>query len=130
MLTLDVEPACWRTFTAATGEPVTLKPDLCVVTADHDTETHSFVEVDLGSEHLPVLLRKCRTYQRYFQTGSEQTAHDLFPAIVWVVPTQQRRDKLRQAITSDRHLDPGLFWIVTPDQALRQLAPYERTPNQ
>lgn len=125
VLTLDVEPSCWRTFTAAAGEPITLKPDLYVVTADQSTETHSFVEVDLGTEHLPVLLRKCRAYQRYFQTGIEQTAHDLFPAIVWVVPSPERRDKLRQQIASDKHLDPGLFWVITPEQALRQLAPYD-----
>jgi hypothetical protein len=125
LLQLQSEPACWRPFTAATGEPVTLKPDLFAVTADTSTETHSFVEVDLGTEHMPAITRKCRVYQRYERTGIEQTEHGLFPAIVWIVPTQKRARDIRDAITKERALDPELFWVVATEQALPQLAPYE-----
>ncbi|MBM7502926.1 replication-relaxation family protein [Agromyces aurantiacus] len=124
LLELVAEPACWRPFTAAGGEVVTLKPDLLAVTADHDTETHSFIEVDLGTESVSVLIRKCRRYQQYARTGAEQIQRGLFPAVVWIVPTLKRADLLRQAITEDQMLDPDLFWIITPEQTLGQLAPY------
>lgn len=124
VLGIEVEPDCWRTFTAPGGEPITLKPDLFIVTADADTETHSFVEVDQGTEHLPALLRKCRIYQRYYQTGSEQARGGLFPAVVWIIPDSLRAQKLQTAITTDTHLETDLFWIITPEQTLATLAPY------
>lgn len=120
---LETEPACWRTFTASGATVNTLKPDLLAVTADLSTETHSFIEVDLGTEHLPAVLRKCRTYQRYHATGVEETTRGLFPAVVWIVPDTARATKLRTAITAERDLDGSLFWVVTPDAMQRQLAP-------
>lgn len=123
LLTLEPEPHCWRTYEATTGQG-TLKPDLFVVTADPSTETHSFIEVDLGTEHPPVIIRKCRVYQRYSRTGSEQARHGLFPAVVWLVPTTKRAETLSAAITAARDLDGSLFWVTTTDQALAHLAPY------
>src|SRR3546814_878766 len=64
LLELEAEPNCWRTFTGPANTVITLKPDLLIVAADASTETHSYVEVDRGTEHLPAVLRKCRTYQR------------------------------------------------------------------
>lgn len=124
LLELDLEPACWRTFSGTANIAVTLKPDLLIVTADTATETHTFVEVDRGTEHLPAVLRKCRTYQRYADTGAEQAARGLLPAVVWIVPNAVRATKIRTAISSDKALQPGLFWITTPEQALHHLAPY------
>lgn len=123
LLALDAEPACWRVFNAASGS-VTLKPDLAVVTADERTETHSFVEVDLGTEHAPAIIRKCRLYQQYFQTGIEQAEHGLFPAVVWLTSTPTRATTIRDAIASDPSLDADLFWVVLTEQAITQLAPY------
>lgn len=123
VLKIAVEPDCWREFTTPTGTG-TLKPDLFVITADAATETHSFVEVDLGTEHLPALLRKCRMYQRYFHSGVEQEQHGLFPAIVWLVPTVKRAQDLQTAIEAARDLDTDLFWVATTDRALAHLAPY------
>ncbi len=124
LLELELEPACWRSFAGTANTGVTLKPDLLIVTADSATETHSFVEVDRGTEHLPAVLRKCRTYQRYADTGTEQATRGLFPAVIWIVPDAVRAGKIRAAITADRALQTGLFWIVIPEQALHHLAPY------
>jgi hypothetical protein len=123
LLELESEPRCWRSFTRSNGA-ATLKPDLFVVTADPATETHSFIEVDLGTEHLPAVIRKCRVYQRYFRIGVEQERRGLFPAVVWLVPTAKRARMLHQAITTARDLDADLFWVTTTDQALAHLAPY------
>ncbi|MDF1478770.1 replication-relaxation family protein [Leifsonia sp. H3M29-4] len=125
LLELAAEPSNWRPFTAPGGTAITLKPDLTVVTADARTETHSFVEIDCGTEHLPVVIRKCRLYQQYFATGIEQDARGLFPAVVWLVPTTKRADAIRAAITADGALDASLFWVALAEQALDQLAPYE-----
>lgn len=124
LLELDLEPACWRIFTGTANTVVTLKPDLLVVTANTTTETHSFVEVDRGTEHLPAVLRKCRIYQRYADTGTEQANRGLFPAVVWIVPDAVRAAKIRAAIAADKALRADLFWTVTPEQALHHLAPY------
>jgi hypothetical protein len=124
LLELETEPDCWRTFNGGGSSVITLKPDLFVITADAETETHSFVEVDLGTEHLPAVLKKCRTYQQYERTGVHQEQSGLFPAVVWIVPTVKRAAALRDAIAADRALDPELFWVITPEHALEQLAPY------
>lgn len=124
LIELATEPDCWRTFNSAGSSVITLKPDLLVATADTDTETHSFVEVDLGTEHIPAVLKKCRTYQQYERTGTEQAKRGLFPAVVWIVPIGRRATALRDAIAAERTLDPELFWVITPEQTLGQLAPY------
>lgn len=124
LLELAPEPDCWRTFSGTGTSVVTLKPDLLVVTADQRTETHSFAEIDLGTEHTPALLRKCHTYQQYARTGIEQDKRGLFPAVVWIIPTIKRATTLREAIIAERTLDPELFWVISPEQTLEQLAPY------
>ncbi|MCS3427100.1 replication-relaxation family protein [Leucobacter aridicollis] len=127
LLKLELEPACWRTFQVGASS-LTLKPDLAVVTADSTTETHSFVEVDLCTEHRPVLQRKCQVYQRYHQTGDEQEATGLFPAVVWIAHTPARARTIRDAIRSDSTLDHTLFWVCTTETMLNQLAPYNSEP--
>lgn len=127
LLALDLEPQCWRTFQAGSGT-VTLKPDLAVVTADEQTETHSFVEVDLGTEHRTALLRKCVTYQRYHADGEAQQTIDVFPAIVWIAVNQERARFIREVIRSDASIDHSLFWVCTPETMLHQIAPYEAPP--
>ncbi|HBS75422.1 MAG TPA: hypothetical protein DEB55_13695 [Microbacterium sp.] len=124
LLELELEPASWRSFNGSGAAVITLKPDLLVVTADASTETHSFIEVDRATEHLPAVLRKCQTYQRHQRTGIEQQARELYPAVVWIVPTIDRAQKIREAIAADRGLEPGMFTIITGEQTLATLAPY------
>ena len=124
LLELEVEPDCWRSHSSATGGTLTLKPDLFLVTADQSTETHSFVEIDLGTEHAPTVLRKCQGYHRYAASGLEQLARGLFPAVVWIVPSVERAKLLRERIAAEPGLDPHMFWIITPEAMTQQLAPY------
>ncbi len=70
------EPGCWRSFTGPLGAPETLRPDLFTVVERGGIERWQFVELDRGSEGSAALLRKCETYVRYFQSGSEQARHD------------------------------------------------------
>lgn len=123
MVELRPEPNCWRSFTNALGAVTWVRPDLLSVTADAETETHVWAEVDLGTEHLPTVLRKCAVYERYFRTGIEQTARGVFPLVAWVVPDARRADALRQAIARERSLDGSLFVVVTSEDVMEVLAP-------
>ena len=128
ILRLQTEPTSWRPFQAAHGGALTLKPDLTLITADAESETHGFVEIDRDTEHLPAVLRKSALYQQYWQAGIEQAMHDLFPAVIWVTPDDARADKIRRAITDDRKLNAALFHATTAEQSLAAVAPYT-TPN-
>ena len=87
----DAEPACWRTFTGRFGEHQVLKPDAFVVTTQGGYQFVRFIEVDLATESPATLVRKLTVYYRYYQSGIEQLRHDLFPEVLWLVPTDARR---------------------------------------
>lgn len=129
LLELESEPDCWREYQNAAGGREWLKPDLFVVTANPEVESHAFVEVDLATEHLPAVLRKCETYQRYWRTGQEQATRELFPAVVWITPTGVRAEKLRVAIRDHPSLASDLFIVTTPAQAFDVLGPGDPSPN-
>jgi hypothetical protein len=123
-----VEPTSWRRYTGLGGARVTLKPDLYVETAAGRDLVHAwFVEIDLGTESIPTLLRKCRDYESYRRSGIEQEEHGSFPLVVWSIThddpakAERRRDALRQAIAADRALLAELFRIVTPQQLIGAL---------
>jgi hypothetical protein len=115
LLRADLEPATWRHYLGLGGERRVLKPDLAAVTASGDYEDHWFVEVDLGHEHIPTILDKCRTYELYRRTGTEEEhrGQSVFPVVVWVMHTPERAERLRDAIDGTRSLDAGLFRVTT-----------------
>ncbi|MBP2322679.1 hypothetical protein JOF56_003064 [Kibdelosporangium banguiense] len=92
LLTFDAEPACWRRFTGTGGEPIVLKPDVFVRVGVGDYELASFVEMDMGTESLPTIRRKCQVYLRYWRSGLEQQRYGVFPRVLWLVPNQHRVD--------------------------------------
>jgi len=87
VLELQTEPASWQQSLSQFGTLQTLKPYLRLVTARGDYEEHWFIEADLASEHLPVIVRQCKAYEAFRATGRYQAAHGLFPAVLWVTPT-------------------------------------------
>lgn len=123
LLEIETEPDCWRDYLNAAGGRQWLKPDLFIVTADTQFESHSFIEVDRGTEHLPAVLRKCEAYQRYWRTGIEQARRGLFPAVVWIVPDESRAGKLRAAIRDHPTLTDDLFHITTEAGAMTIIGP-------
>lgn len=121
----SVEPASWRTFTGTGGARLTLKPDLYVETATADDFVHAwFIEIDLGTESIPTLLRKSRDYEAYRRSGIEQDRHGSFPLVIWSMThhdpakAHRRRQALTEAIAADRNLPDVLFRIVAPEQLL------------
>ena len=112
VLVCQAEPRCWRQFSAM-GAAITLRPDLFLALGVGDYEHRWFCEIDNGTEHVPAVLRKCRVYQSYYQSGKEQAAHGVFPRVCWLVRDEQRAEALRRAIAADRRLNDRLF-VVAP----------------
>ncbi len=118
LVTVQIEPAAWRSYTGLGGSAELLKPDLYAVTATGEFEDHWFIEVDRATESIPTLIRQCRQYEAYRHNGTEQARTGLFPLVLWVVPDEPRAAKLRQALALARDLDSALFRITTPDRLI------------
>jgi hypothetical protein len=116
LLEVQTEPASWQTSLSRFGTVQTLKPDLQLVTASGEYEHHWFLEIDMASEHLPVIVRQCLAYQAHRATGRYEAEHGIYPAVVWVVPTEQRRRQIERRIVTEKQLDTALFIIVVPEQ--------------
>jgi hypothetical protein len=120
-LQCEAEPTCWRSFTRLGGR-FTLRPDAFLAVGVGDYELRWFIEVDRSSESLPTVLRKCDIYADYYQTGAEQAAHDgVFPRVCWIVPDEQRAERVQAAIRRDSSLPKGLFVVTTAAGALNVL---------
>jgi hypothetical protein len=127
LVEVAVEPASWRRFTGIGGAQLTLKADLYAETATpHNELTHAwFIEIDLGTEGLQTLLKKCHDYDTYRQSGREQAESGGFPLVIWsmthpdAATAERRRRALAEAIAADRNLPTALFRIVAPEGVLR-----------
>lgn len=122
----ETEPSCWRDYPRPMTGAQTLKPDLFVVTATEESELRWFVEIDLGTESGTAIVRKCRTYHAYWQSGIEQDRHDVFPKVLWVADTPRRAGLIRRAISKARSLHEPLFDVTTTEEATVVLAGDER----
>jgi hypothetical protein len=120
ILNVQGEPDCWRSFSGVSGR-VRLRADLAVTLGVEDYEVNYFVELDRATEHLPALLRKCQTYQSYYQSGREQAAHGIFPRVCWVVPDVSRGETLAGALKRHPRFTKGLFLVTTNAKAVDTL---------
>jgi Replication-relaxation len=121
ILTCQAEPRCWREFAGLAGRRV-LRPDAFLALGVGRYEWRWFCEIDRGSESIPVILRKCRLYADYYQSGREQAAHGgVFPRVCWITPDQPRAERLHEAVARDRHLPERLFAVTTSRRALSAL---------
>jgi len=111
LLELELEPQSWRRFLGRGGEQRLLRPDLSVVTSTGEYEDHWFLEVDLGTEHPPTVIEKCRLYLDYAASGQEQTSCNVFPRVIWIVQNDARRERLVAAFRQAQ-LDPTPFRLV------------------
>lgn len=112
-VSVEVEPASWRSFTGPGGERRSLQPDVAVHIETDDFEERWFMEVDLGTESLPTLLRKCGQYEAYRVSGQEQAEHGSFPLVWWVLPTIARAERLLATIRRTPRLTPTLYRVAT-----------------
>jgi Replication-relaxation len=125
LLSFQAEPESWRAF-ANMGGRRWLRPDAFVVLGSGEYELRWFIEVDRASESLPVIVRKCRLYADYYQSGTEQAAHGVFPRVCWIVPDEPRAERVRATITRERGLPQRLFVVTTSAQAVGVLSSHEQ----
>ncbi len=111
LITLEPEPACWRPIPGYAR--VVVRPDLFVAVGIGEYESRWFIEIDRETAHLPALLRKCRLYETYYRSGTEQAANGVFPRVLWVMPTERRAERLRTAVEAAQDLTAGLFLIAS-----------------
>ncbi|MGK8508226.1 replication-relaxation family protein [Nocardia asiatica] len=133
LVRVELEPQCWRSYNGLGGTRVWVKPDLYIeTTVERGSEEVDsfFVEVDLGTESIPRLIRKCREYQAYEWAGIEQgDGEQGFPPVIWTMThrnmatAERRRRSLREAIAHDRKLIASLFHVIAPDQLMQLLTP-------
>lgn len=123
LLAFQAEPESWREFSGLGGRRW-LRPDGFVVLGSGEYELRWFIEIDRASESLPTVLRKCRLYADYYQSGVEQAtsgSDGVFPRVAWVVPDEVRAERLREAIGQEGRLPQGLFVVTTSQQAVTML---------
>lgn len=118
VLAFDAEPDCWRSYSDGFGGERLLKPDAFVRIGLGAYEDCYFVEVDLASESRSVVARKVRTYFDYFNTGQEQQAHGVFPRVLLLTSTDERRAALAETCSRLPAEAWRLFTITTLDQSV------------
>lgn len=118
---IQVETEAWRPYVTPQGASSILKPDLMVILSSDAYDDHWYVEVDLGTESLPVLLRKCAAYADYRHTGRSQAEHGVFPRVLWLLPTPARVARLKAAIAGDTRLTDRLFTCTVMEELIPTL---------
>jgi len=118
----DTEPNCWRAFFGPGGERSTLKPDALAVVHLADYEDRYFVEADCGTEPGPRITAKARAYIRYWQSGREQAQHGVFPYVLWITTTPERKDLLVDALARLPAEHWQLFLVTTAQEAVERIS--------
>ena len=83
--------------------------------------------MDLGSESPAQVVEKCNAYLRYYYTGIEQKATEMFPLVVWIVKDETRKESLKTYIRESLKGQPKMFLVITPDELEPMLRQYIET---
>lgn len=112
----ESEPLCWRRHLGPHGQIEWLKPDLAVTTRLQGYEYHWWFEIDLGTENPKRIRAKTNVYLRHFHDGQQQRTRGVFPAVLWITATRQRRDQLVATLSAQQNDLPGMFTVCQIDQ--------------
>ena len=111
-----LEPECWRTALSPSGQVQVLRPDLAVTVTSPAYEDRYLIEVDRATENPGRVIATCWRYQEHQATSAQTSDGDVFPLVVWLVPTDRRRHRLERAIAHSAGLLRGLFRVIRLDQ--------------
>ena len=114
--TVALEPDCWRTALSPSGQVQVLRPDLAVTITSPAYEDRYLVEVDRATENPGRVIATCWRYQEHQATSAPASDGDVFPLVVWLVPTDRRRHRLERAIAHSTGLLRDLFRVIRLDQ--------------
>jgi len=124
---LHAEPGSWRWFAGIGGARRVLKPDAFVRLGVGDFELASFIEMDMASESLPTIARKCGVYVDYWRSGVEQRIHGMFPRVFWLVPHSKRLQAIGQVVRRLPQETRELFAVALHEHAADLLAQLPNT---
>ena len=108
-----LEPECWRTALSPSGQVQVLRPDLAVTITSPAYEDRYLIEVDRATENPGRVIATCWRYQEHQAQAGDG---DVFPLVVWLVPTDRRRHRLERAIAHSTGLLRDLFRVIRLDQ--------------
>lgn len=108
-----LEPECWRTALSPSGQVQVLRPDLAVTITSPAYEDRYLMEVDRATENPGRVIATCWRYQEHQAQAGDG---DVFPLVVWLVPTDRRRHRLERAIAHSTGLLRDLFRVIRLDQ--------------
>ena len=108
-----LEPECWRTALSPSGQVQVLRPDLAVTITSPAYEDRYLMEVDRATENPGRVIATCWRYQEHQAQAGDG---DVFPLVVWLVPTDRRRHRLERAIAHSAGLLRDLFRVIRLDQ--------------
>ena len=111
-----LEPECWRTALSPSGQVQVLRPDLAVTITSPAYEDCYLIEVDRATENPGRVIATCWRYQEHQATSAQASDGDVFPLVVWLVPTDRRRHRLERAIAHSTGLLRDLFRVIRLDQ--------------
>lgn len=112
---VEWEPDCWRPY-RKDGHDFNLKPDLAAAIYNDGYEDRWFIEIDLNTEALPVVMDKCKRYHYYLHTKAEQKQHGMFPVVIWIVPDENRKQKIIEACDKTFEKQPKMFAVILPNE--------------
>jgi Replication-relaxation len=112
--TFTTEPHCWH----PTGNGAYLRPDAYVILRTGQRGQCWWLEIDAGTEIIPRLRAKIRTYRDHFTSGGVGPDH-VPPRVLFTAPDQQRADVITgllgdtdDMITTSTHADAAAFMIA------------------
>jgi hypothetical protein len=116
LLEVQYEPKCWRTFSLKSTSTF-LKPDLFARFAQTDEyEEFYFLELDQATEAPSRVVKKCKFYISYYNSGIEQRSNGVFPYVLWITVNEKRREQLIRYIHEYLPKAEMLFRVITIDE--------------
>ena len=118
LLEAQHEPRCWRTFSER-GISFYVKPDLfasLVPAREREFETVYFLEIDRATEAPSKVIKKCKQYITYYNSGIEQRQNGVFPFVVWITPNRKRCEQLIRYIHENLPKAEMLFRVITAEE--------------
>lgn len=112
---VQFEPDSWRDYHPS-NNMVRLKPDLFLATKSDGYEYSYFIELDLATEQVRDIIKKCDRYHAYLLTNKEQEANGVFPLVLWIVPDEKRKQALVNAISKEYASRYHIFLVITPEE--------------
>jgi hypothetical protein len=106
------EPACWWPNSVGGW----LKPDAYLKLSAAKFDDHWWVEIDKGTEHLPVIRRKLLTYLDYANGGGLGPG-DVLPRVLVTAPDERRREQVQGVIAALPEPAAKLLHVVTEVRA-------------